>query len=108
MFSPSSFINGQSGAGNNFGKGYYTEGAELVDTILDSARREAEQVDSLQGFQLNHSLGGGTGSGLGTLLMSKLREEFPDRMMATFSIIPSPKVGSITMFYGIIDALLGF
>ncbi|TIC33521.1 hypothetical protein E3Q02_03491 [Wallemia mellicola] len=92
LFSPSSFINGQSGAGNNFGKGYYTEGAELVDTILDSARREAEQVDSLQGFQLNHSLGGGTGSGLGTLLMSKLREEFPDRMMATFSIIPSPKV----------------
>ncbi|TIB03312.1 hypothetical protein E3P96_01932 [Wallemia ichthyophaga] len=92
LFSPNSFVNGQSGAGNNFGKGYYTEGAELVDQILDITRREAENTDCLQGFQLNHSLGGGTGSGLGTLLMSKLREEFPDRMMSTFSIIPSPKV----------------
>ena len=74
IFKPDSFIHGQSGAGNNFGKGYYTEGAELVDSILDYIRHHAENVDSLQGFQLNHSLGGGTGSDLGTLLMSKLRE----------------------------------
>ena len=39
-----------------------------------------------------HSLGGGTGSGMGTLLISKIREEFPDRMMLTFSVFPSPKV----------------
>jgi len=37
-------------------------------------------------------LGGGTGSGLGTLLISKIREEYPDRMMCTFSVMPSPKV----------------
>ena len=28
-----------------------------------------------------HSLGGGTGSGMGTLIISKIREEYPDRMM---------------------------
>lgn len=28
----------------------------------------------------------------GTLLISKVREEYPDRIMATFSVIPSPKV----------------
>ncbi len=39
-----------------------------------------------------HSLGGGTGSGMGTLLISKIREEYPDRMMMTFSVFPSPKV----------------
>lgn len=44
------------------------------------------------GFQLCHSLGGGTGSGMGTLLISKIREEYPDRMMLTFSVFPSPKV----------------
>ena len=38
------------------------------------------------------ALGGGTGSGLGALLLGKIREEFPDRMLATFSIFPSPKV----------------
>lgn len=37
-------------------------------------------------------LGGGTGSGMGTLLVSKIREEYPDRIMNTFSVIPSPKV----------------
>lgn len=44
------------------------------------------------GFQVCHSLGGGTGSGMGTLLISKIREEYPDRMMMTFSVFPSPKV----------------
>jgi tubulin beta len=46
----------------------------------------------LQGFQLAHSLGGGTGSGLGSLLLSKIREEYPDRMLSTYSVVPSPKV----------------
>uniref|UniRef100_F6H6P0 Tubulin beta chain n=1 Tax=Vitis vinifera TaxID=29760 RepID=F6H6P0_VITVI len=38
-----------------------------------------------------HSLGGGTGSGMGTLLISKIREEYPDQMMLTFSVFPSAK-----------------
>ena len=89
----------------------------MVDSIMDVVRKEAEGCDCLQvcsdvciwcilyyarlslnsrchvqGFQLTHSLGGGTGSGLGTLLISKIREEFPDRIMNSFSVVPSPKV----------------
>ncbi|KAJ8554436.1 hypothetical protein K7X08_025114 [Anisodus acutangulus] len=82
----------RSGAGNNWAKGHYTEGAELIDSVLDVVRKEAENSDCLQGFQVCHSLGGGTGSGMGTLLISKIREEYPDRMMLTFSVFPSPKV----------------
>ncbi|QRD89083.1 beta tubulin, partial [Aspergillus flavus] len=92
LFRPDNFVFGQSSAGNNWAKGHYTEGAELVDSVVDVVRREAESCDCLQGFQITHSLGGGTGSGMGTLLISKIREEFPDRMMATFSVAPSPKV----------------
>ncbi|KAF2291936.1 hypothetical protein GH714_042278 [Hevea brasiliensis] len=77
-----------SGAGNNWAKGHYTEGAELIDAVLDVVRKEAENCDCLQGFQVCHSLGGGTGSGMGTLLISKIREEYPDRMMLTFSVVP--------------------
>ena len=29
---------------------------------------------------------------MGTLLISKIWEEYPDRMMLTFSVFPSPKV----------------
>ncbi|KAL5106309.1 Tubulin beta-4B chain protein [Taenia crassiceps] len=92
LFRPDNFVFGQSGAGNNWAKGHYTEGAELVDAVLDVVRKEAECCDCLQGFQLTHSLGGGTGSGMGTLLISKIREEYPDRIMITFSVVPSPKV----------------
>merc|ERR1719262_965551 len=92
LFRPDNFVFGQTGAGNNWAKGHYTEGAELIDSVLDVVRKEAEGCDCLQGFQLCHSLGGGTGSGMGTLLISKVREEYPDRIMETFSIIPSPKV----------------
>ena len=94
IFRPDNFVFGQSGAGNNWAKGHYTEGAELVDSVLDVVRKEAESCDCLQGFQLTHSLGGGTGSGMGTLLISKIREEYPDRIMNTFSVVPSPKVGN--------------
>nr|ABB72135.1 beta tubulin [Enterocytozoon bieneusi]ABB72136.1 beta tubulin [Enterocytozoon bieneusi] len=92
IFRPDNFIFGQSGAGNNWAKGHYTEGAELCEQVLECIRKEAEKTDCLQGFQLTHSLGGGTGSGMGTLLVSKIKEEFPDRMLATFSVVPSPKV----------------
>ena len=85
--------------GNNWAKGHYTEGAELVDSILDVMRKESEGCDCLQGFQLAHSLGGGTGSGLGTLLISKIREEYPDRIMNTFSVVPSPKVSKNTKLF---------
>ncbi|KAG5573549.1 hypothetical protein H5410_063315 [Solanum commersonii] len=92
IFRPDNFVFGQSGAGNNWAKGHYTEGAELIDSVLDVVRKEAEYCDCMQGFQVCHSLGGGTGSGMGTLLISKIREEYPDRMMLTFSVFPSPKV----------------
>ncbi|CAE8739750.1 unnamed protein product [Polarella glacialis] len=71
LFRPDNFVFGQTGAGNNWAKGHYTEGAELIDSVLDVVRKEAEGCDCLQGFQMCHSLGGGTGSGMGTLLISK-------------------------------------
>ncbi|XWS26073.1 hypothetical protein CRYUN_Cryun27aG0121600 [Craigia yunnanensis] len=83
------------GAGNNWAKGHYTEGAELNDFVLDVVRKEAENCDCLQGVPF---LGRRNGfSGMGTLLISKIREEYPDRMMLTFSVFPSPKVSDIVV-----------
>merc|ERR1712079_39324 len=55
-------------------------------------RKETERCDCPQGFQLCHSLGGGTGSGMGTLLLLKIRDTYPDRITTTYSVYPSPKV----------------
>jgi len=92
LFKPDNFVFGASGAGNNWAKGHYTEGAELIEEALDVVRKEVENCDCPQGFQICHSLGGGTGSGMGTLVLLKLRDAYPDRVLATFSVYPSPKV----------------
>jgi len=92
IYRPDNFIHGQNGAANSWAKGHYTEGAVLVDSVMDVIRKEAEACECLQGFQLSHSLGGGTGSGMGTLLLRKIKEEYPDRILSTFSVVPSPKV----------------
>lgn len=76
----------ECGTGNSWAKGHYTDGADLADSVMDTVRKEAELCDCLQGFQLTHSLGGGTGSGMGTLLISRIREELPDRK-PSFSFI---------------------
>lgn len=49
VFRPDNFVFGQTGAGNNWAKGHYTEGAELIDSVLDVVRKEAESCDCLQG-----------------------------------------------------------
>merc|ERR1711881_718530 len=92
LFEPDNFVFGSSGAGNNWAKGHYTEGAELIDSVLDVVRKEVENCDAIQGFQICQSLGGGTGSGMGTLLLLKLRDGYPDRLTTTYSVYPSPKV----------------
>jgi tubulin beta len=92
LFRPDNFVFGQSGAGNNWAKGHYTEGAELIENVFEVVRKETENCDCMQGFQITHSLGGGTGSGMGTLLISKIREEYQDKIIETFSVFPSPKV----------------
>jgi len=97
MFKPDNICAGANGAGNNWAKGHYTEGAELIDDVMEVMRREVEACDCPQGMQISHSLGGGTGSGMGTLLLMKIRDNYPDRITATYSVYPSPKVSDVVV-----------
>uniref|UniRef100_H2Y4E9 Tubulin beta chain n=1 Tax=Ciona savignyi TaxID=51511 RepID=H2Y4E9_CIOSA len=92
IFKPGNCIFGTKGSSHNWAKGHYTLGAEIVDDVLDVIRKEVESCDSFHGFHFFHSLGGGTGSGMGTLLMRKLHDEHSHRMMTSFSVLPSPKL----------------
>merc|ERR1719242_2230378 len=83
LFKPDNMCFGASGAGNNWAKGHYTEGAELIDEAVDIIRRETESCDCPQGFQLTQSIGGGTGSGMGTLLLLKIRDNYPEGITAS-------------------------
>jgi len=65
----------------------YTEGAELIDSIQECLQKQAEACDALQGFQITHSLGGGTGAGLGSLLLSKIREVIPSSLVLNYALV---------------------
>jgi tubulin beta len=51
----------------------------------------------LQAFQITHSIGGGTGSGLGSLLLQKLNEDYPDKLKFNFTVFPSPSVSNVVV-----------
>ena len=51
----------------------------------------------MQGFQLCHALGGGTGSGLGSLILSKLKEDYDSKIVSNYSVFPSTKVSDIVL-----------
>ena len=62
------------------------EQCDLLHVQYSTVQYSTVQCDLLQGFQLCHSLGGGTGAGLGTLLVARLKEEFPDRIVDNWSV----------------------
>ena len=47
-------------------------GPKYQEDIGEKVRKQVELCDSLQGFHLTHSLGGGTGSGLGTYILGEV------------------------------------
>eukprot|EP01084_Bolivina_argentea_P237772 399512_1 len=97
LFKLDNICSGTSSAGNNWAKGHYTNGVELIDEAVDILRKEVESCNCPQGFQLTQSLGGGTGSGMGSLMLIKIRDNYPDRIISTFSVYPSPKVSDVVV-----------
>lgn len=59
--------------------------------------REAEGSDSLSGFFLTHSIAGGSGSGLGSLLLEKMQERYPKKLLQTFSVFPNQKAPDVVV-----------
>jgi tubulin beta len=91
-FGPESYLSLQSGAGNNWAAAHYNLSSQIMPDLLDAVRKQAEQCEGLEAFQVWHSLGGGTGAGLGSLIAAKLKEEYSDRLLQTVSVFPSEKV----------------
>lgn len=64
-----------------------------------------EHCDSLQSFFLLHSLGGGTGSGLGSYILGLLEDEFPEIFRFTASVFPSENDDVVTSPYNSLFSL---
>ncbi|CDK28648.1 unnamed protein product [Kuraishia capsulata CBS 1993] len=94
LFHPDQLISGKEDAANNYARGHYTVGRELLDDILERVRKMADQCDGLQGFLFTHSLGGGTGSGLGALLLEQFSNEYGKKAKLEFAVYPAPQVAT--------------
>ena len=94
LFHPDQLITGKEDAANNYARGHYTVGKELVETTMDKIRRLADQCSGLQGFLIFHSVGGGTGSGFGSLLLEQLSNDYGKKSKLDFCIYPSPKLST--------------
>ncbi|KAF8359879.1 tbg-1 [Pristionchus pacificus] len=73
------------GAGNNWASGFM-QGNEVFESIIDMVDREAELAPALDGFNFTHSVSGGTGSGLGSRLLEKLRDRYPKTIIQSYSV----------------------
>jgi len=61
---------------------------------MDRVRRLADNCSGLQGFFVFHSFGGGTGSGLGALILERLSTDYGKKSKLEFSVYPAPTLAN--------------
>jgi tubulin alpha len=94
LFHPEQLITGKEDAANNYARGHYTVGKEIVDLCLDRVRKLTDACTGLQGFLVFSAVGGGTGSGLGALLLERLSVDYGKKPKLGFTVYPSPQVST--------------
>ncbi|KAK4882347.1 hypothetical protein RN001_005666 [Aquatica leii] len=95
LFHPEQLITGKEDAANNFARGMYSIGKEMIDLVLDRIRKVADDCNALQGFILFRSFGGGTGSGFSTLLLENLYKDYGRKTRLEFAVYPAPHLSPI-------------
>ncbi|VVC44741.1 Tubulin/FtsZ, 2-layer sandwich domain,Tubulin,Tubulin, conserved site,Alpha [Cinara cedri] len=94
LYHPDQLISGKEDAANNYARGYYTEGRPYVDKVMEGVRIFAESCNGIQGFIVFHSMGGGTGSGLTSLVTECLRQEYAKKSNLEVLVYPAPRVST--------------
>lgn len=69
-------------------------GKEIVDLVLDRIRKLADNCTGLQGFLVFNAVGGGTGSGLGCLLLERLSVDYGKKSKLSFTVWSCPQVAT--------------
>ncbi|XP_014288709.1 tubulin alpha-3 chain isoform X2 [Halyomorpha halys] len=95
LFGPESMITGKEDAASNFARGYYSVGNEMSELCCERIRRQSEKCNRVQGFIIFRSFGGGTGSGLGANVISKIQRDFDRTAIVEFCVYPSPRISPI-------------
>ena len=69
----------------------------MRQTLEETIRKVSETCSSLGGFLIFHSVGGGTGSGLCSLILHELSVAFAKKPKLGFTVYPSPTISISTL-----------
>jgi len=94
IYHPDFLLPGKEDAANNFARGHYTVGKEMIDKVNDRLRKLVDNCDNVQGFVVNHAVGGGTGSGLGALILERIAVDYRKKSKLGFEVYPSPTIST--------------
>jgi len=94
IFHPDFLISGEEDAANNFARGHYTVGREMIGKVTDRLRKLVDNCDNVQGFVMNHAVGGGTGSGMGSLMLERMAVDYRKKPKLGFEVYPSPTIST--------------
>uniref|UniRef100_A0A0N5B884 Tubulin alpha chain n=1 Tax=Strongyloides papillosus TaxID=174720 RepID=A0A0N5B884_STREA len=94
LFHPDQLITGKEDAANNYARGLYGLGGKYIEEVTQRIQKMADTCNSLEGFIIYRSFGGGTGSGFTSLLIEVLKDHFPKKLIIEFVIYPSPNISS--------------
>nr|CDS25314.1 tubulin epsilon chain [Hymenolepis microstoma] len=105
LFENTHFVTDLPGSGNNWAVGYHEHGTKHSEKIIEVIRKSAELCDCLQCFFILHSMGGGTGSGLGSFVTELLADNFPEVFKMVTAVFPSIDDDVITSPYNTVLAI---
>ncbi|KAH6853478.1 Tubulin/FtsZ [Chaetomium sp. MPI-CAGE-AT-0009] len=75
LFHPEQLMSGKEDAANNYARGHYTIGKEMIDDVVDRIRRVV-------------------GSGFGALLLERLSTDYGKKCKLEFTVYPAPRLSS--------------
>ncbi|CAH8824530.1 unnamed protein product [Trichobilharzia szidati] len=82
-------ISGKEDAANNYGRGNRTVGLHKLNDTSEAIRKLLEQTDSLLAFGMINSHSGGTGSGMTSLILDHIQDEYSKIFKFNTAIFPS-------------------
>ncbi|KAF8563633.1 hypothetical protein P879_10581 [Paragonimus westermani] len=94
LFHPQQLLSCKEDAANNYARGHYTMGRNIIEATMDRIRKHVDICSGLQSFLIFHSFGGGTGSGFTSLLMERLVADYGKNSRLEFSVYPSPQIST--------------
>lgn len=95
LFNPANLISRTEGAGGNFAVGYMGAGREVLPEVISRLDFEIDKCDNVGGIIVLHATGGGSGSGLGALVIESIKEKYPEYPVLSCAVLPSPQVSSV-------------